>query len=633
MCCCPRCCSASATPRRRSASSHIVALLLEHGAGSKNARARAEALGEVEHLLAQHGLAVCTPGKTLPAIAQLIADRDAGVRSAALQTLAEAYKTAGDALWRQVGTLAPKDASMLEERLRRTAAPAPAPAAPPVTPGRTPRRPTPPTPADAPATPSALPRAPRVPRASVATPGARPARDADVDARLAAELSRVASADVEESTAALKAVQEQLRGLHPLPAAALDAGVVCVVAALHTPPAGSAAQTQRHTKHVLQTTLVLLDAQDAAAKAPVLDEGAFTALATALLTRLMDASAAEDADAQTLAKHLNAVVLRALATSDANVVYASCFGLLVRLTKEMDAQRDDDTERTARLAELVIKCLWKAARKLPDALRAQQVQGAQLLATIEDVLQAIPPIEWGRRVQRQAPLKDIPLITATNVLKQLIDTVGEEALTMLDTLPDPEGSHVYRYLLRLLYVDKGAKADAKAAPAAESERAASPAPTSPPAAPEDDVVTLELRGIFDRISQKDQSRAAIRELYEFQKRHPAKQGDIDRSLQNTGPIFQRYIKRALANHAAEDAPRPARASTAAPRRASAAPAAPSSGGDTGAEMDARLAELKAKFRKDSEAPAPPPRSVHRSACRCPPRRCASASRRCAPSSC
>ncbi|KAI3618428.1 hypothetical protein CBS9595_002791 [Malassezia furfur] len=582
--------------------SRIVPLLLEHGAGSKNARARAEALGEVEHLLAQHGLAVCTPGKTLPAVAQLIADRDAGVRNAALQTLAEAYKTTGDALWRQIGTLAPKDASLLEERLRRTAAPAPAPA-PPVTPGRTPRRATPPTPAE-PTTPSALPRAPRMPRASLATPGARPARDAEVDARLATELSRVASADVEESTVALKAAQEQLRGQRPLPGAALDAGVACVVAALQSPPSGTEAQTQRHTKHVLQTALVLLDAQDAAAKRPVLDEGAFTALVTALLTRLMDASASQDAEAQTLAKHLNAVVLRALATSDANVVYASCFGLLVRLTKEMDAERDDDAERTARLAELVIKCLWKAARKLPDALRAHQVQGAQLLATIEDVLQAIPPIEWGRRVQRQAPLKDIPLITATNVLKQLIDTVGEEALTMLDTLPDPEGSHVYRYLLRLLYVDEGAKADAPTPPAADTARAASPAPASPPAAPEEDVVTLELRGIFDRISQKDQSRAAIRELYEFQKRHPAKQGDIDRSLQNTGPIFQRYIKRALANHAAEDAPRTARASSAAPRRPTAPPSSHGAASDAGAAMDARLAELKAKFRKESEAPAP-----------------------------
>ena len=78
--------------------------------------------------------------------------------------------------------------------------------------------------------------------------------------------------------------------------------------------------------------------------------------------------------------------------------------------------------------------------------------------------------------------------------------------------------------------------------------------------------------------------AAIRDLYEFQKRHPSMHASIERSLQNTGPIFQRYIKRALANHAAEDeAPAPPTPSTS---------------------VDARLAELKAKFRREPSREAP-----------------------------
>lgn len=204
--------------------------------------------------------------------------------------------------------------------------------------------------------------------------------------------------------------------------------------------------------------------------------------------------------------------------------------------------------------------------------------------------------------------QDIPLITATNVLKQLTDTLGEGALALTDTWPEPESSHVYRYLLRLLH----GSASARSGPA--SSRSSSrtgevPAPdasashghgTELPAAPAsssmskehtgtvssaEEALTEELRGIFDRISQKDQSRAAIRELYEFQKRHPSKQASIERSLQNTGPIFQRYIKRALANHAADDeAPPPSTPSTS---------------------VDARLAELKAKFRREPvESKAP-----------------------------
>ncbi len=57
---------------------------------------------------------------------------------------------------------------------------------------------------------------------------------------------------------------------------------------------------------------------------------------------------------------------------------------------------------------------------------------------------------------------------------------------------------------------------------------------------------------FQRISNKTESRQGIRELYEFQKRNPHLEKHVENSLQKTGPIFQRFIKRALANHAAED---------------------------------------------------------------------------------
>lgn len=188
------------------------------------------------------------------------------------------------------------------------------------------------------------------------------------------------------------------------------------------------------------------------------------------------------------------------------------------------------------------------------------------------------------------PLRDIPLITATNVLKQLTDTLHDRALALTDGWAEPENSHVYRYLLRLLY---GGSTRAGADESASHEAA------EPASAPVDDPLTAELRGIFDRISQKEQSRAAIRELYEFQLRHPEKQPSIERSLQKTGPIFQRYIKRALANHAAEDAQRQE-------RHAPPPPAAPPAPSPALTSVDARLAELKAKFRKEPSGRAPAP---------------------------
>ena len=587
--------------------SRHVQVLQEHGLASKNARTRAESLVEMEYHFARHGLQVCTPSKTLPVVAQVIGDRDAAVRSAALQVLAEAYKSEGDQIWRLVGPLPPKDESMLEERLKRTAVvdkgdrPAPRERAPvekaavPLKAADASAAPTPAKPLGAPSTPSVLPVA-RMPRRSLnelATPTRSPRRSLaepePLDPQLESDLAQVCSADSEESIAALKTMQEHLALISPVPQVLLDALAESVLTALGNTVSRTddgVVVHHRYVKHVLQTILVMLEAQQLAEGTPLLSEPAIEAVLSALLFRLMDVSVETDEASQTLSKHLNAVVLRVLSTCDPNSVYAACFHVLADATKDIESQRGDALDRATRFAELVIKCLWKVARKLPGALQSQQIHGARLLATVEEFLQAIPPVEWGHRAQRQAALKDIPLITATNVLKQIIDTVGEEALTMLDTLSDPEGSHVYRYLLRLLYTEEAHHAD-------DAAERASPQAAVPPV---EDEATVELRGIFDRISQKDQSRAAIRELYEFQKRHPSKQPDIDRSLQNTGPIFQRYIKRALANHAAEDAKAPAPAPAPRPTPS----ARPS---ESGAAMDARLAELKAKFRRETDAPA------------------------------
>ncbi|WFD01286.1 hypothetical protein MYAM1_004048 [Malassezia yamatoensis] len=632
------------------APSRIFTALLESGVDGKSARTRAETLHETEKLLVQYGIQVCTPSKAVPIVARMIGDRDASVRNAALQTLAEVYKRCGPSIWNYVGTLPAKDESMLEERLKRTAIHPPQSNEDCVKSSlRTPSHKSIPTVQEENPTRSDS-------TLSVTTQTTSPQLQAPVQPiaeDLLADLDQTRSKDVQVRITAWKGVQTYLDKHPALTQPVFDVIVDHLGTSLEQidDVVGLDAVSQRLVKHLLQTTLVLLDAQRHEGSQANLDIPRFTQLVTPLLLQLQKVSAIDQQEAAVAAKHWNAVVLRALSTTDANVVYCACFRLLAQLTKTMDSERETErVNQTARLTELVIKCVWKIARKLPDTIRANRIDGARLLATMEEFLQTIPPIEWGRRVQRQAPLKDIPLITATNVLKQMIEAVGEASLTMLDTLPDPEGSHVYRYLLRLLYAEgdkPSTNSESHAEPTSE-EASKSPAEDSSttsaaPAQPannskdeaseenrdplahttttlDDDVVMVELRGIFDRISQKDQSRAAIRELYAFQNRYPMKQADIQRSLQNTGPIFQRYIKRALANHAAEDAPkssasiaasvRPAserREAAALPASASARarPWSPTSrlnrgARESGATMDARLAELKAKFRKDTD---------------------------------
>ena len=347
--------------------------------------------------------------------------------------------------------------------------------------------------------------------------------------------------------------------------------------------------------------------------------------------------------------------------------------MLSEAAEDMRELEGEILARRAKFAELIIKCLWKVARRLDDSLKRGELEPVPLLLDVEAFMQVIPPSEWRRRQAEGLPLGEVPLRTIKVVLSAYAKTFGEDVLGMLESLPNPAESHVYAYLLRLL--NKEARGVAPITPGVEEVLAAAVAEeeddvrttrnteptrsalgvTSPPmsparravpssarasmaANPEDEAdaaANAELRGecqrrtiqspeadtsrpdIFERISRKDESRAAIRALYEFQKRHPEKADKVDRSLQNTGPIFQRYIKRALDNHRAEDGdaaplspPQPAPASpalsTSSRARASvlidAAPSSPAGNGHArSSTSDERLAQLRAKFGKTSSS--------------------------------
>lgn len=100
--------------------SKIFNYLLDSAAASKNAKGRAECLEEIGALVQRNGISVMLPSKALPLIATHIGDRDAGVRNAALNAIAQAYILIGDPVMKHMTRLGEKEKGMLEERLKRT---------------------------------------------------------------------------------------------------------------------------------------------------------------------------------------------------------------------------------------------------------------------------------------------------------------------------------------------------------------------------------------------------------------------------------------------------------------------------------------------------------------------------------
>lgn len=71
------------------------------------------------YLIQRNGVSVCAASKVFPAIAAMVADRDAVVRNAALGVVVQAYLLIGETIFKHVGRISDKDRSLIDERIRR----------------------------------------------------------------------------------------------------------------------------------------------------------------------------------------------------------------------------------------------------------------------------------------------------------------------------------------------------------------------------------------------------------------------------------------------------------------------------------------------------------------------------------
>ncbi|PWN24656.1 ARM repeat-containing protein, partial [Jaminaea rosea] len=613
--------------------SKLMTQYLESGLPSKNARTRAECLGELGYLFSKNGLQVCTPAKTLPVIAKSISDRDTNVRTAALLALGECYKIVGDEVWGLVGKMPDKEMSLLEERLKRTTVSKPAAGGGTAAAGvgvSSPRaipRPTTTTTRiasgiPAPGTKSRLPstsassklaaavREPStVDAAAEEAPDELPGKDTvqeEAEATRIEEdeagepdieqaISEILSSEPTRSTQALKAIHHEMQA-DAAPFAPSADQLASVLAKQFSRAFGKNATNEganaRLRKYLIQVASTLFDSKMRSRQghtvASFIEKKSLGALMTQLLQRLIDTSlqAKHDEEARTYATYLNKVVIRCFGSCNLNVLYDTSFTMLGDATEDLRDLSGATLETRFRFAELIIKCLWKVGRRLPTSLQEGTVEPAELLVVLEAFLQRIPAAEWKARARDEVKLADLPLRTVKVVLSHFVTALGEDVLSHLDKLEEPEGAEIYRILVRMINQSgegegeegegEGESDDEQPAPssstpttglngnghghghgqvATNSSSSSSPhlaSSSTTGSSDADSAANAQLKDIFERISQKEQSRQAIKDLYDFQKRFPAKQPHIERSLQSTGPIFQRYIKRALANHKAED---------------------------------------------------------------------------------
>lgn len=346
----------------------------------------------------------------------------------------------------------------------------------------------------------------------------------------------------------------------------------------------------RLAKHLIQTLNAFCDN-------PLLAESLtvdiLTTLFEELALRLLQTDDSQDKEVKNLSRFINMIMLRLFSTGRRITVFRALFALLLQIVRPFPANGTPTDSQEAKVAELVLKCIWKLARNIPQDLTDLKLDPVELYPAIEHFLQTVPPNEWRARATNRVPCGDMPLRTLKVIIQHVVAHYGDEVYDILsNSFDDPSATIVYPYVYRIL--NSGSRTATEEGPAehsgARTPRSSTPGPSRPASPPETasdaasgdvrrsspshhtsrsvssinglvsppieepdpDAQLLKIIGHISSETTGAMHKEGITELHQFIKAYPHKKSKVDKMLDSTGPAFRKYISRALATRAAED---------------------------------------------------------------------------------
>ncbi|XP_044257889.1 protein mini spindles [Tribolium madens] len=189
---------------------------------------------------------------------------------------------------------------------------------------------------------------------------------------------------------------------------------------------------------------------------------------------------------------------------------------LVKLIHE--CIRNDSPERHT---ELVMKCLWRVIKLMPDW--GEEVDYDLVLLEVHNFLKEFPSIWW-----KNKPV-DTTLRTIKTILHSSVKIKGGSIMCHFGKIPNPSESEIESYILKLL---KSMKLEAVQQPPPQPQRISFSRATH-----------TMLTEIFQKIGNKDDTKEGLNLLYDFMQQHP--EADIDPFLKKSSKFFQDYIQNGL----------------------------------------------------------------------------------------
>ncbi|XP_019406938.1 PREDICTED: cytoskeleton-associated protein 5 isoform X2 [Crocodylus porosus] len=562
--------------------SKMFTFLME-GTKSKNSKQRAECLEELGCLVESYGMNVCqpTPGKALKEMAAHIGDRDNTVRNAALNTIVTVYNVHGDQVFKLIGNLSEKDMSMLEERIKRSAKrPAAAPARQveekpqrlQTTSANTSilRK------GSAEDMSSKLSQARNmsghsetmhaVPRefqldldeiendngtvrcempalvqhklddifepVLIPEPKIRavsPHFD-DMHSNTASTInfviSQVASGDINTSIQALAQIDEVLRQEDKAEAMSghIDQFLIATFMQLrliyNTHMADEKLDKDEIVKLyscIIGNMISLFQIESLAREAST---GVLKDLMHGLITLMLDSRVEDLEEGQQVIRSVNLLVVKVLEKSDQTNILSA---LLVLLQDSLLA-----TASSPKFSELVMKCLWRMVRLLPETINSINLD--RILLDIHIFMKVFP------KEKLKQCKSEFPIRTLKTLLHTLCKLKGPKILDHLTMIDNKNESELEAHLCRVMKhsMDQtGSKADK------DTEKGASRIDEKASKAKVNDI----LAEIFKKIGSKENTKEGLAELYEYKKKYS--DADIEPFLKNSSQFFQSYVERGL----------------------------------------------------------------------------------------
>ncbi|XP_078478550.1 cytoskeleton-associated protein 5 [Lampetra planeri] len=561
--------------------SKIFPFLMD-GTKSKNSKQRAECLEELGCLIEGFGMSVCQPtaAKSLKEIAVHIGDRDTSVRNAALNTVVAVYNVCGEQVYKLIGNLSQKDMSMLEERIKRSAkkptAPPPRQSAtersqrePPMNPNGTFLR------KPAQEDPNKLNQARQNALHSESSPSIPKEFQLDLDMiemdqsrvcelpdlvqhkldellepimipepRMRAVsphfddlhnstastinfvISQVASGDINTSIQALAQIDEVLRqdDKADVMSGHIDQFLIATFMQLRLIYHTHMADDRLDKKEILKlfsciigSILSLFSMESLAREASI---GVLKDLMHGLITLMLDTRVEDIEDGQQLIRSVNLLVIRVIEKSDQTNILSA---LLVLLQETLVT-----TALSPTFSELVMKCLWRVTRYLPENIN--NINLDRILLDVHNFMKVFPK-------EKLKQLKsDVPLRTLKTLLHTLCKLTGAKILDHLSMIENRNESELEAHLRRVVKHSgnlSGLKSDrGNEKSGLRTEDRMSKAKVS-------DI----LSEIFKKIGSKENTKEGLTELYEYKQKYS--DADLEPFLKNTSQFFQSYVERGL----------------------------------------------------------------------------------------